>query len=760
MLKKIAITVFFCTSFLYGWSQPKPDSVQLKRLIRLCELWGKVKYFHPYLSYKPIDWDSALIQTIPKVKAAQTSSEYARAIDEMLGMLHDPATYVIREPQTSWPLSLPGEAHPKVYNYDEEILVIEMTDYSDLSNLEETERRLKEVKSKMVNKKAVVFDIRKLTKDGFTWGSLEYYLRRGGLIPVLCPSNLQYSGQRYRVNYGALTAAPSGGFYQAGFLTLISPSPNYQSEGATMPLVFLVNDHTEIPAFVLALQKAGKAAIISEGNVTDEKLVKKSMVDLGESYMANVRVGEVIFADGTVGFAPDVFIGPYTKYEEALQFAIHYAESVTSGKVMMRPSAKPASILPYGKPDKKYEEMKFPPEEYRLLAAFRIWNMIEYFFPFKDLMDKKWSQVLPQFIPKFQRASSEKDYNFTVAEMVACLQDSHGAFTGISALTSIYGKSIPPLLIRMIQHKPVVYKVAHDSITQKYGVRVGDEILKVDGENAVDRIKRFLPYLSYSTPDVGERSAGSLLLTGVLNSEALLEVRNGDGVIRNVKLPRSSTSEALLPLRARTTEVVKELENQIGYIDMDRLKEDQLEEVKALLGKVKSVILDMRGYPVSGAPYQVSSWLSPNVNARVEVPVTLSKGEGFEVMRHRKYQYPTSNPNPNRKLQFNIPSAVLINEFTASAAENFAIEMDQSPNTTIVGSNSSGADGAVSIFFIPGGLPVIFTAADYTYEDGRQLQRVGVIPDIYTKPTLKGFRKGKDEVLEKAIAFLKTKRSK
>ena len=38
--------------------------------------------------------------------------------------------------------------------------------------------------------------------------------------------------------------------------------------------------------------------------------------------------------------------------------------------------------------------------------------------------------------------------------------------------------------------------------------------------------------------------------------------------------------------------------------------------------------------------------------------------------------------------------------------------------------------------------------------DGKQLQRIELEPDIEVKPTLAGIRKGKDEVLEKAVEFL------
>jgi hypothetical protein len=36
------------------------------------------------------------------------------------------------------------------------------------------------------------------------------------------------------------------------------------------------------------------------------------------------------------------------------------------------------------------------------------------------------------------------------------------------------------------------------------------------------------------------------------------------------------------------------------------------------------------------------------------------------------------------------------------------------------------------------------------------MQRKGLIPDITVRPTIKGIRAGKDEVLERAILFLNT----
>src|SRR5438128_2458434 len=68
-----------------------PDSLT-ERLAGLGRLWGAVKFFHPYLAYKDIDWDSALVKAIPLVRAARTPTEYQAAINSMLEVLSDPQT--------------------------------------------------------------------------------------------------------------------------------------------------------------------------------------------------------------------------------------------------------------------------------------------------------------------------------------------------------------------------------------------------------------------------------------------------------------------------------------------------------------------------------------------------------------------------------------------------------------------------------------------------------------------------------------------
>ena len=58
----------------------------------MAKLWAAVKYFHPYLAYRSdIDWDQALVQTIPKVNAAHDATDYSAAVEFMLKQLNDPS---------------------------------------------------------------------------------------------------------------------------------------------------------------------------------------------------------------------------------------------------------------------------------------------------------------------------------------------------------------------------------------------------------------------------------------------------------------------------------------------------------------------------------------------------------------------------------------------------------------------------------------------------------------------------------------------
>src|SRR4026207_1619069 len=84
--------LILASAFCQTLQAQSADNARIARLAGLAKVWGAVKYFHPYLAYREIDWDKALIETLPKVSSAKTAQEYESAINQMFAVLKDKST--------------------------------------------------------------------------------------------------------------------------------------------------------------------------------------------------------------------------------------------------------------------------------------------------------------------------------------------------------------------------------------------------------------------------------------------------------------------------------------------------------------------------------------------------------------------------------------------------------------------------------------------------------------------------------------------
>jgi C-terminal processing protease CtpA/Prc len=100
---------------------------------------------------------------------------------------------------------------------------------------------------------------------------------------------------------------------------------------------------------------------------------------------------------------------------------------------------------------------------------------------------------------------------------------------------------------------------------------------------------------------------------------------------------------------------------------------------------------------------------------------------------------------------------ILVNEATQSQAEYTAMALRMAPRSTVIGSETAGADGNISFFYLPGGIRTAISGIGIYYPDGRETQRIGIGPDIKVTPTIKGIVENRDEVLDKAIEIINGK---
>ena len=97
---------------------------------------------------------------------------------------------------------------------------------------------------------------------------------------------------------------------------------------------------------------------------------------------------------------------------------------------------------------------------------------------------------------------------------------------------------------------------------------------------------------------------------------------------------------------------------------------------------------------------------------------------------------------------------IIVNETTISSAEYHTMAFRTAPKAVVIGSTTAAADGNVSPFYLPGNIRTMITGIGVYYPDGQETQRVGILPDIVIKPTIRGIKEGRDELLEKAIEII------
>jgi C-terminal processing protease CtpA/Prc len=56
---------------------------------------------------------------------------------------------------------------------------------------------------------------------------------------------------------------------------------------------------------------------------------------------------------------------------------------------------------------------------------------------------------------------------------------------------------------------------------------------------------------------------------------------------------------------------------------------------------------------------------------------------------------------------------------------------------------------------LPGNVRTMISGIGVYYPDGKETQRVGIVPDLEMRPTIQGVKNGVDELLNKAIEVVK-----
>src|ERR1035437_10101126 len=427
----------------------------------------------------------------------------------------------------------------------------------------------------------------------------------------------------------------------------------------------------------------------------------------------------------------------------------------------------------------------FPDKNLRLLALYRYWNIIQYFFPYKYLTDKSWDEVLREYIPKFINAKTALEYQLTVLQLASETNDTHARhFLGANEIDLLRGTRYAPFLtneidslrgtryapfrIRFIDNKLTVTDYFKPELKETAGLEIGDFITHINGkeiEYIIDSIKSYYPAsneaarMYYIAPDL-VRS----------NNHSIHIVYNSSGTIKQKELTlyeRSDLNMNEISNKLSYDSIMIDKDSMfIGYITLETINETEISHIKKSFMNAKGIIIDIRNYPATFVPFSLGNYFTSKrkpfarfTTANLNNPGEFNFSRNVSFLDNNAGNRYSSNifETPRSEKYFQGKLVVIVNEETISQAEYTAMAFRAGDNTVIIGSQTQGADGNISFIPLPGGLKAGISGIGVYYPDGRGTQRIGIVPDIEVKPTIKGIIDGKDELLEKAIEIINQK---
>lgn len=703
------------------------------RLFGAIKLWGDIRFFDPQVSEGAVDWDAAFMSAEPAIIAATIPASYGAAIQSMLAPLHDPATQVAAGSSgTIGRITASANGSATVITFGNGPPETSDAFITDAKHAVET----------AATSRTVLFDLRGVS-DASPAGSSaatlfgSSYFSMGSLLSgdVVLPrersrSYLGYpddSGSAYQ-GYSATDSIADAGIISG---TLKTP----------LRLGFLVDESTSLPALAIALASAGKATIYSTGSQPSVSSGGSLTLQLPDDIVAGYRTADLaditehqLFASATATSIADALAKLQAQSPSPMSYAA-------------------ATAPPERFNNKAYADQVFPAEPMRMLAVARIYNVIRYFSPYRALMHDDWDAAALQAIRDERAATDARSYVMGLLRFYAHLHDSHGGYPQSKFVTTEFGFG-PPFLARYLHHEVVVTHTF--GAGPLHGLRIGDVIETVDGVPVRTAMQRVEPYICSSTQQSADYSA--------LSASGHPSIFAGSrGTPLTIRFRHSGSSATLTATFVRGTNPAPAvsspkyfvLPGNVGYVDFDRIEPPEVDAMFAALKNTRAIVFDNRGYP-QGAAWTIAPRLTTAKTVRLALfntpfviePLSGQEGEEEPIPTYRQFYQMLGKAAGPRYLK---PTVMLIDERAISQSEHSALFFRATGHTRFVGMPTRGANGDVTSMVLPGDLYFNFSGEGVRWPNGRQLQRVGIIPDVRAEPTAADIASGNDVILQRGL---------
>ena len=444
------------------------------------------------------------------------------------------------------------------------------------------------------------------------------------------------------------------------------------------------------------------------------------------------------------------------------------------------------------------------PDELKIYELSKLWKEAEYNFAFWDKVDIDWDEEYKKALPRVLAAKDAYEYYRELRRFAALLCDGH---TDVSFPAYVWQdaqcfSAFPVYFFRFGKDITVI------SVSEEYKdiIPLYSIVKRIDGKDAAEYVREnCFPYIWHANEAACGMNAMTELMYGRAGSSASLTIEK-DGREFDITLRREDPAKirwySETPAIAETgRELIvsgdsfkcEMTEGGIAILKFfsfaDNSMPDTVYKHFDELAKAKAYIIDVRGNTGGNSfnGHQIAAMFIDgdfqNFSGEMQTyqptykawsvfrddlkDLSLTEFEekysdeesikAYRMSRHIYYESVTESTENHTPGKLNGPIAVLMNEYTFSAGEDFVDAMKANTDAVFIGSNTAGSSGQPLCIPLESGGSFRICTMRCIAQNGEDIYNKGFSPDIRIERSLAEYVEGRDSVLEKAVSLLKEK---
>ncbi|MEL1252259.1 S41 family peptidase [Flavobacterium sp. DGU38] len=406
----------------------------------------------------------------------------------------------------------------------------------------------------------------------------------------------------------------------------------------------------------------------------------------------------------------------------------------------------------------EFKSFDYKIKSHRLLELFSYWNVIQYHYVNKYLIDTNWVSQLDYFVDGFINSNSNLEYEVQKNKLIASIKDCHAYHLSKLVSDSLIFKYKPPFRVKLVNDTLVVTGIFNNKLGEKDDLKLGDLIIEVQDQNIKSVLnKKVGSMLSFSNDSYLKRVAGWVFYN---NEDSIkVKIKRKDSIIdKYIHLYKDF--EVKDPSWLKSFYVEKKwqlIDNKIGYINLKEITKNELKEAFEEFSNTDGIVIDLRNAPKYISEADIPKYTYPEKRKFIKVLFPLPDRPSLAKFDTPLISYildPFESGSKNLKY-YDKRIVLLVNGSTQSRMEFIGMAIQASPNCLTIGESTAGSVMNIATFTMADGTQTNFTSLGAFYPDGTEVQKKGLKIDYFVNETTSNFTQ--DQYIKEAIKQIRFK---